>query len=174
MIISLFCFVLLKYSLPITPLQFFLLQAIVSFFPCLHYCCTLGECCWPCFHFSHNICFFDIVLLVRKGYRTWRGAVFHCFFSLFVCLLCFVFIVPAWQGWGLLLFFFLVCLFLFSLFAKAAGLEGGGSRLHHKSPESHNSDCLENVKRRRECDINQAGSCQSGVGNNLWPRIVGG
>ena len=49
-----------------------------------------------------------------------------------------------------------------------------GARLHHKSPENHNSDCLENVKRRRECDINQAGSCQSGVGNNLWPGIVGG
>ena len=53
-----------------------------------------------------------------------------------------------------------------------SGVEG--ARLHHKSPENHNSDCLENVKRRRECDINQAGSCQSGVGNNLWPGIVGG
>ena len=53
-----------------------------------------------------------------------------------------------------------------------SGVEG--ACLHHKSPENHNSDCLENVKRRRECDINQAGSCQSWVGNNLWPGIVGG
>ena len=66
-----------------------------------------------------------VFFLVRKGCRTWRGAVFYCFFSLFLCLHCFCFPCSCvtW-GAGAFIFFSLFVCFCFPCARRLQDLKG--------------------------------------------------